>query len=74
MVVDGDSKDLLRLLLADDVFLKVFEYRFGVRGRAGLHRQRPGRGGGGSCPVFFIDDFAAEVDAFVADVDRAGPR
>ena len=71
VVVDGDREHLLRRLLADHVAIEMLVDVFGgervaVGGRGRLC------GGLRGAPRFLIDDLAAEVDAFIADVDGAG--
>src|SRR5205807_9364494 len=63
VVVDGDRKDLLGPLLADDVLVE----RLLDLARAGQGRRRALRAR--RLEHLLFDDFLAEVDALVADVD-----
>src|SRR5690606_27152593 len=73
MVVDGDGEDLLGLLLADDVFIQAVEDVLRRRDALASGGSTLGGGGSGVGTGLLIDDFAAQVHAFIADVDGAGP-
>jgi hypothetical protein len=62
MVMNGDGEDLLRPILSDDILVEnFFDFgRFWEFGRNGLFSFLP----------FLGDNVIAEVDTFIADVDR----
>jgi hypothetical protein len=66
MVVDGDRKDALGVVLADHVLIERAADRLRVEGEARLRILRCGG------PAILVEDVLAELDALVADVD-AGP-
>ena len=67
VVVDRDREHLLGAILADDVRIEVFI----DLGWGGQFSERQTRLGGSRRGGFFVDDLAAQIHAFVADVDRA---
>ncbi len=65
MVVDRDGEDLLRPVLADHVLVELLvELASGWECASAMARARRGS------RLLFFDDLTAELDAFVADVDR----
>ena len=68
MVVNSNRQHLLGAVLADNVRVQVL-VDLGRRRQLG---KRQARFGGGWRGRFFVDNFAAQIDALVADVDGAG--
>jgi hypothetical protein len=66
VVVDGDRKDALGVVLADHVLIECAADRLRVEGKAGLHFLR------GDSPAVVVENVLAKLDALVADVD-SGP-
>ena len=72
VVIDGDGEDLLGVVLAHDVFVEALVDLLGREG-VGAGCDVPSGAGHAVGGGFLRDDIAAQVDAFVADIDGAGP-